>query len=223
MTRLLGAIALCLSLARTAVAGTVVCPIDGKTFRYDDPPNDPIRGRHLDMKPIASYPTPWPLPQCPANGFIVYKLGTFSAEELEKLRAFVASPRYREMLNTHSKYYIAAILRREAGDSAYDLAWSLTQATWEADGNPALYRQYAEEALAAYNALPRQLDRRQNTVREMISGELERRLGLFDAAEKRFRRLRDAAEFTAPQLQHVIELELRLIDKKDTGTYQMPR
>jgi hypothetical protein len=35
--------------------------------------------------------------------------------------------------------------------------------------------------------------------------------------------LRDAAEFTAPQLQRVIELEIKLIDKKDSGAHVMPR
>ncbi len=223
MIRSLAALALHLALAASAAAaGTVVCPIDGRTFGYSEPPTDPIRGRYLDMKPIASYATPWPLPQCPDNGFVIYRADAFSADKLDKLRAFVASPRYREMLGTHTNYYLAAVLRREAGEPLYDIAWALTQATWEAS-DPDRYRRYAEEALAAYNALPKDLDRRQNTLREMISGELERRLGLFDTAEKRFRRLRDAAEFTAPQLQHTIELELRLIDKKDSGPYRMPR
>jgi hypothetical protein len=221
MIRALAALPLVLA-ASLAAAGTVVCPIDGTTFNYNDPPTEPIRGRYLDMKPVASHRTPWPLPQCPGNGFVVYKTGPFSAAELEKLRAFLASPSYRDMVWTHTNYYLSAVLRREAGDPLYDVAWALTQATWEAT-DPARYRRYAEEALAAYNALPRDLDRRRNTMREMISGELERRLGLFDVAENRFRRLRDAAEFTAPQLQRVIELEIKLIDKKDSGAHVMPR
>jgi hypothetical protein len=221
--RRLALLAVQLALAMGAhAAGIVECPIDGKPFRYEEPPTDPIRGRYLDMKPVASYPAPWPLPQCPDNGFVVYKKGSFTPGELAKLRPFVASPRYREMLKTDTNYYLAATLRREAGDALYDVAWALTQATWEAGADPSRYRRYAEEALAAYNALPAGIDRRQNTLREMISGELERRLGLFDIAEKRFRRLRDAAEFTAPQLQRAIELELRLIDRKDTSAHRMP-
>jgi hypothetical protein len=208
-----------------AAQGTVVamtCPIDGKRFQYQSPPSAALQGRHLDMKPVAEVKLPWPLPQCPGNGFVVYKKD-FKESEIARLREVVASERYRAMLGKDSGYYLAGILRREAGDPLYDVAWSLTQATWEVADDPVRYRKYAEEALAAYNALPAKLDRRQNTVREMISGELERRLGLFDAAERRFRRLRDAAEFTAPQLQHAIGLELQLIDKKDSGTYAMPR
>lgn len=213
-------------LAGTAAAQgatvTMTCPIDGKRFQYQSPPAAALQGRNLDMKPIAAVKLPWPLPQCPDNGFVVYKKD-FQEGEIAKLREIVGSARYRAMLGRDSVYYLAGTLRREVGDPLYDVAWSLTQATWEVADDPVRYRKYAEEALAAYNALPAKLDRRQNTVREMISGELERRLGLFDAAEKRFRRLRDAGEFTAPQLQQAIGLELRLIEKKDSGSYPMPR
>jgi len=217
-------LALCLAPAAAAAAVTVVCPIDGKEFGYEPAPATPIRGRYLDMKPVAAYPTPWPLPQCPGNGFVVYKQGGFSAEELARLAPFVASDRYRAMLGTDTNYYLAATLRRKAGDPAYDVAWTLAEATWQADGDPARYKRYAEEALATFNSLPegRALPRRQNVLREMMSGELERRLGLFEAAEKRFRRVRDEAEFATSQLQQVIDLQLRLIRRRDTGSHRIP-
>jgi hypothetical protein len=207
-----------------ASAATVVCPIDGKPFNYDPPLSEPLRGRDLDMRPVAGYRTPWPLPKCPENGFIVYKNGGYSADEIAKLRTFVASERYQSMLKIHTGYYLAAVLRREAGDPVYDVAWSLAEATWEVADDPARYKAYAEEALATFNSLPdgSRLDRRQNVLREMMSGELERRLEMFDAAEMRFRRIRDEAEFAAPQLQHVIEFQLRLIKQKDTRSRRMP-
>lgn len=210
--------------AAVAQKTTVACPIDGTSFNYESPPSDPIRGRDLDMKPVASYPTPWPLPKCPASGFVVYKHDRFSEAELAKLRPFVASERYQAMVRIHTSYYLAAMLRREAGDPAYDVAWSLAQATWEVSDDPARYKAYAQEALAAFNSLhdDSQLDRRQHVLREMISGELERRLGMFGAAEKRFRRIRDEAEFATPQLQHVIEFQLRLIGRKEASTRRMP-
>lgn len=203
---------------------TLICPIDGKRFQYQSPPTTPLGGRYLDMKPLGPANVPWPFPQCPDNSFVIFKK-EFTESEIGKLREFVASDRYRSMIGAHTNYYLAAVLRREAGEPPYDVAWSLAQATWEVSANPVRYKQYAEEALAAFDALPkgRFLDRQQNVVREMLSGELERRLARFDSAEKRFRRIRDEAEFVTPQLQHVIELQLKLIDKKDTGSHQMPR
>lgn len=202
---------------------TVTCPIDGKRFQHETPPAATSPQRYLDMKPVDPANAPWPLPQCPDNGFVVYKK-EFSESEVGKLRKFVASDNYRAMIGIHTNYYLAAILRREAGDPQYDVAWTLAQASWEVAKDPARYRQYAEEALAAYDALPdgSLLDRRQHTLREMMSGELERRLGRFDDAEKRFRRIRDAAEFTSPQLQQVITLQLKLISAKDAGSHLMP-
>ena len=81
-----------------------------------------------------------------------------------------------------------------------------------------------EVRLAAYNALPegRALPRRQRVVKEMISGELERRLDLFESAKRRISGIRDEAEFTTPVLQRVIRLQLRLIGAKDSGIHRMP-
>jgi len=227
-SRMLRLVALVVLLAGGSAAlaqkTSVTCPIDGKTFDYASPPSGPIHGRDLDMRPVASYPTPWPLPRCPDNGFIVYKTDRFSEDELARLRRFVASEQYQAMVRSHSGYYLAAALRRAAGDPAYDVAWSLAQATWEVADEPARYKAYAQEALQAFNSLGDQgtLDRRQHVLREMMSGELERRLGMFDAAEKRFRRIRDEAEFGTPQLQHVIEFQLRLIARKETSARRMP-
>ena len=113
---------------------------------------------------------------------------------------------------------------RRVEEPLYDIAWFLVRASWEAGTDAARYRQYAKEALDAYEALPEgmNLPRRQRIVREMISGELERRLGLFEAANKRFRGIRDEAEFTTPILQRVIQLQLKLIGAKDSGVHRMP-
>ena len=224
MTRLLALLLACAAPLALADQITVICPLDGKSFAYETQPKEPLRGRDLDMRPVASYRTPWPLPQCPENGFVLYKNDGYSTEELAKLRPFVASEEYRALLRTHTRYYLAARLRREASGPPYDVAWSLAQAAWEVADDPVRYRAYAEEALATFNSLPEgsKLGRRENVLREMMSGELERRLGRFEAAEKRFRRIRDEAEFGTPQLQHVIEFQLRLIARKATLSRRMP-
>src|SRR5262245_40847526 len=117
--------ALLASQAAIASAAEVVCPINGKPFSSSAAPHDPSRGRELDMKPVAAYRTPWPLPRCPENGFVVYKNESFSEAELAKLRPFVASEQYQSMTKAHTVYYLAAMLRREAGEPTYDVAWSL--------------------------------------------------------------------------------------------------
>ena len=198
------------------------CPVDGKRFQFQGPPPSISRELFLDMKPVEPGEASWPLPKCPDNGFVIYK-SRFSESKLRKLRLFIAEEPYRSMVDTHSTHYLAAMLMKRVEEPPYDVAWSLVRATWETS-NPAHFRQYAEEALAAYESLPpgAALPRRQRVLREMMSGELERRLGMFDAAKRRFSSIRDEAEFTTPVLQRVIQLQLKLIGDKDSGSYRMP-
>ena len=202
----------------------MTCPIDGKRFKFEGaPPASPNRVLNLDMKPAEPEIAPWPLPKCPENGFVIYQ-SKFSESKIRKFRQFVQSDAYRSIVDVHTTHYLAAVLRKRVEEPLYDIAWSLAQATWEVASDAVRYKQYAEEALAAYEQLPEgnALPRRQRVLKEMMSGELERRLGLFDAAKKRFIGIRDQAEFTTPTLQRVFQLQLKLISAKDTGIHRMP-
>lgn len=213
------------SLATASAQGVPVkqiCPIDGKPFQYQARPGPASREAFLDMKSVDST-EPWPHAKCPENGFVMYK-GKFSADEITKLREFVLSDAYRALAKTHSTRYLEAALRKQLGEAPYDVAWSLVQATWEVASDPARYRQYAEEALATYEgikleALP---EAKHRVLKQMISGELERRLGLFDKAKDRFFGMRDSAEFTGKFMQRIIELQLKLIRAKDSRSHKIP-
>lgn len=216
----------CASTTWALAQGSTVdrtCPIDGKRFQYQTAPASVYRELYLDMKPVDPSISSWPLPKCPDNGFVMYK-DKFSESKIRKFRKFVISEPYRSLTNTHGTHYLAAVLMKRVEEPPYDVAWSLVRASWEAANDPARYQQYAEEALAAYEALPegRLLPRRERVVREMMSGELERRLRRFDAAKKRFSGIRDEAEFTTPVLQRVIQLQLKLVSAKDSGIHRMP-
>lgn len=199
-----------------------ICPIDGKTFTYMAMNARPSRELNLDMKPIDSF-APWPHPKCPGNGFVMYK-SELSDTEIAKLRPFVLSAEYRAMSEVHSSRYLEAILRKQLGESPYNVAWALVQASWEVASEPVRYRQYAEEALAVYDSIP--LDSlpniRHRILKRMISGELARRLGNFDSARERFLEMRDSAELSKPFYQRTIELQLKLIRSKDSGSHPIP-
>lgn len=226
MIRIVAACLLVLALAATASAQGVavrrICPIDGKSFQYQARPAPASREAFLDMKSVDST-EPWPHAKCPENGFVMYK-SSFSSDEISKLREFVLSDAYRSLVETHSTRYLEAALRKHLGEAPYDVAWSLVQATWEVASDPARYKQYAEEALATYEGIKIESLReaRHRVLKQMISGELERRLGLFDKARDRFFGMRDGAEFATKFLQRVIDLQLKLIRAKDTSSQRMP-
>lgn len=204
------------------VATQIVCPIDGKTFTYKALDTKPTSRLYLDMKRADSF-FPWPHPKCPGNGFVIYK-NNLSSAEIDKLRPFVLSDEYRALSETHTTRYLEAVLRKRLGEPPYDVAWALVQATWEASADPERYRRYAEEALAAYDAIPLEslTNIRYRNLKRMMSGELARRLGRFDSARERFLEMRDNAELSAPNYQRIVEYQLRLIRAKDSRPRPIP-
>ena len=210
--------------AAAAQGGTIqlTCPIDGSRFSYQPPPALTSRETNLDQKPV-DVTILTPLPKCPNNGFVIYK-NSYSQVEIANLREFVLSDRYRSMSAAHSSRYLEAALRKLLGDSPYVVAWPLVQATWEVSSDPVRYKQYAEEALAAYDAIPLDAlpDIRHRILKRMIAGELARRLGQFDSARERFLEMRDNGEFSTKFLQRIIEYQLKLVRAKDTGSHRIP-
>jgi hypothetical protein len=199
-----------------------VCPIDGKTFTYMALDTKPSGRLYLDMKRADSF-FPWPHAKCPGNGFVIYK-STLTSAEIEKLRPFVLSDEYRALSEAHSTRYLEAVLRKRLGEPPYDVAWALVQATWEAAPDPERYRQYAEEALATYDAIPLEslTNIRFRNLKRMMSGELARRLGKFDSARERFLEMRDNAELSSPSYQRIVEYQLRLIRASDSRPRPIP-
>ena len=198
------------------------CPIDGNRFRYQPPPPLTSRETYLDQRPVdPNYP--WPHAKCPGNGFVLYKSG-FTEAELGNLREFVRSDQYRQLVDSHSTHYLEALLRKHLGESPYAVAWSLVQASWQAAGDPARYKQYAGEALATYDAIPLSAltDIRHRILKRMLSAELARRLGLFESARDRLLAMRDDGEFSTKFLQRIVEFQLKLVRAKDTGNHRIP-
>jgi hypothetical protein len=226
MMRTIVLFALCCAATGALAQGApvqVVCPIDGSVFEFQPPPPATSRETYLDMRPVETAPDTWPHPKCPGNGFVLYKR-RFSEDEIAHLREFVLSEQYRSIKDVHSTKYLEAMLRRRMGDSPYEVAWALMRATWDVSSDPARYKQYAEEALAAYDAIPYEAlrENRHRVLKGMVSGELARRLGRFESARERFLEFRDKPEFGTPFLQRIIALQLRLIKARDTASHRIP-
>lgn len=224
MKRALAGCVLLLGLVAPAAAqkGTVTCPIGGERFSYEAPPPLSSRETYLDQRPIDKA-APWPLAKCPGNGFVIYR-NDLPRGRLDRLRHFVQTDQYQQLSKIHTTRYLEAVLRKHLEDSPYAVAWALLQASWEAADNPVRYKQYAGEALAAYDAIALESlpQIRQRILKRMISGELARRLGQFDSARDRFLEMRDAAELSKPFFQRIVELQLKLARAKDSGPHRIP-
>jgi hypothetical protein len=210
--------------ASRIVPVTKPCPIGGEVFTSSEAMSGTSVGRYLDFRLHGLIVSPWPLPKCPGNGFVIYK-GGFSPQEIAKLTPLVKSAEYQNLQHTESNYYLAAYLRRKLGASRADVAFTLLEATWETYDDPR-YPRYAAETLAAMEKLiadhAPSSSPDQDLQRQMIAGELERRLGRFEPAQRRFgmlvRQIGNMPKLSAQQqvLADMVEQELDWIEKRNT-------
>lgn len=221
--------ALCLVLApplagaQTPVEAELVCPIDGEKFKTMLAVPDTPLSFHLDLKPSGPNGAIWPLAKCPSSGFVMYKRD-FSEDELARLRPYVASAQYQALSEAHTNYYLGARLRAHLGATPAHLAYVLLQATWEADSRPR-YEQYATEALETFKrVLAGPIPNAKEWINaQFVTGELERRLGRFEDARARFHALSDRDEVGEGTFRQVLQLQLRLIEARNTASHLIPR
>src|SRR5205085_8297386 len=128
------------------------CPVGGASFNYVRPARGAVVGLRPDGRPYGDSVQPAPLPECPDNGLVLYK--DYEPDEVEKLAAFVGTDAYKALRQNDTQYYRAYKLMREMGEGPDDYLWALLQATWEADGKPALRKRYQEELVSASSDVP---------------------------------------------------------------------
>lgn len=213
--------------ALTFADQTLVCPIDGKPFTSRVMSSGTSFGRYFDTRPFGPIAAPAPLPACPGNGFIVIEQRDYGAEELAKLRAFVASAEYRGWIAEETPYYRLARQMAFAGASADATANVWLQATWEA--GPERYPRYAEQALQAWQQRARRQAGSEDGVHaRLVVGELQRRLGRFDAARATFLAVRADPALAALEdvetrdyLGKIVDAQLQLVQARDPSNARL--
>lgn len=209
-----------LSMASIVMDVEITCPIGGERFEATVAMSGTQFGQNLDRRPFGPTVSPWPISKCPSNGFVIYK-NDFTASEIDQLMPYVNSVTYQTLQKHESDYYLAARLMQHLGAPKSAIADALLKATWEAEQDNR-YERYANEALTVFEALladlPHEFSPEQAASYQQIAGELERRLGLFDKAIRRFKALIDAPGVKGSELEKVVCQEIALTEAKDSGT-----
>jgi hypothetical protein len=178
----------------------VTCPIDGKRFTAKVVQSYSIFGRRLDMKPTGALVAPTPLPVCPENGFVIFKK-TFSDDEMEKLKSIVLTDEYRNLRRENTDYFMAAYLMERMGETGLRLGSFYLQASWEAEQKPPgltdRYRSTAVKIFDEYLAQEKSHSPQWLQVL-VITSDLERMLGRFDAAKARLDAVQDQVPPNSP-------------------------
>ena len=146
----------------------------------------------------------------------------FTNAEMAKLKVFAASPGYAS-LSKEVPYYRAAMLERHLRGSDELVAELLLGATWQAR-TPDQYTRYATDTLSAYRAVLASAgsDKSERPDRELVAGELERRLGYFWEAQARFERLLNTKELKQGLRAGIVRMQLRLIQDRDAAPHEAP-
>lgn len=204
--------------AMTFLDQDYICPIDEQPFSARVAASGTSFGRYFDGQHYGPIASPGPLPVCPGNGFIVEDdERRYGADELARLRAFVASPEYRGWVAQDTPYYRLAKQRAFFGDAPDALAPILLAASWEAGARR--YPRYAAEALEAWQKRAGAQTGEEAYTARMLVGELQRRLGRFDEARATFEALRADRGFPGKQVEagdaaymrKIVEAQLELI------------
>lgn len=145
------------ALAAPASAGkpvteTMTCPIGGGSFSFTTSASYSTYGERPDGKPYGSWTFPLALPECPANGLVLYK--QYTPEEVAKLQPLVASEAYQALRKEDTPYYRAYWLMKAMGLGPERYLWALLQASWEAQDRPELRKRYLTELAEASAAVP---------------------------------------------------------------------
>lgn len=204
----------------------VECPIDGRRFGSVEMGSGTQFCLRLDLKPVGAIPAPAPIHSCPNDGYVWHR-DDLSESEMDRVRDWVRSDAYQQ-LRSESPYFRLARIYERVGRDSWQIAHAFLNASWEVEANPDRYRKYLGES---HSHLVRHLEqagaqlftsaRNERVARQILAGELERQLGMFDAARARFEKLRQDAGAT-PIERTIVDYELQLVAGSDREPHYVP-
>jgi hypothetical protein len=169
--------------APVPAARPMTCPVGGGAFVYRPAPPATVSGERPDGKPYTNGVVPPPLPECPANGLVLYK--DYDPDEVAKLEPIVALDAYQALRKDDVQYYRAYWLMKAMGLGPEDYLWVLLQASWQADDRPELRARYLAELAEASAKVPPRPDDINWIGMEGRAIDALRELGKFDEAQGR--------------------------------------
>ena len=215
-------------LADTYRPVEVPCPLGGANARGVEIMSQTIMDRYLDGEPIGHHGEPNPPPECPDNGFLVYK-DSFSNRELSQIRDYIFSEQYQALRHQSVPTFYRLAKTFEALDvPIIDYYHYYLLALWEIpDGQNTLYRRYAREAIPIYQQALKDWHQGSNiwpgekAEAHMALAELYRRTENFGLARKHLERVIE--NNTDLKFIHYTFIDYldQLIEKKDSNPHSL--
>jgi hypothetical protein len=211
--------------ADTWVVFDCTCPLCDTKFKATLAGSATHVGQRLDLRPLGSAISPWPIPVCSKCGFVMFKgfSEKHTAEELATLRGLVNADGYKKLPANTPSYERLAVLYEGLKRPPFAISSAYLQASWQVEDQPERNRVLLEKSrkwIEKYLEKAPKTDEAW-TKAEVLRGELLRRVGKFEESKAQLERLGKLKEFTADPFPHIIGQELTLIEAKDTSPQEI--
>lgn len=207
--------------AHTSSVQEFVCPIGGEKFRQRIDMSGTSFGIMTDTRPVGPIATPFAIPQCPSNRFVIFKK-EFTPSELAKFERVVQSDAYQKIAQQSSSYFAWGHMLElaEENQDNIQMMWIFLKSSWQRHNNEALQKtlEYADKALAHSSF---QNDDEKVTV-QLLRGEMLRKLKRFDEAKTWFQTLQNSPLVTdKPYLTQLLAFQLKLVEQQDHQSHHI--
>ena len=201
-----------------------LCPICGMNWHQRIETSGHARGLRLDLRQTGDVVDPPSLPQCTKCRFPLFseRLAAQAndpskANAFRQLRAFVRGGDFQMLASKTPSYFALAQVQQALSAPHRHIALSYLRAAWQVEGRESVSRRLLESAREHYIAAIEDAgsDSRQRRELTLLCGEIERRLGKWDEAGKRFRELEASGILDGTPQANIPALQLRLIARQD--------
>ena len=223
----------CAACAVNTIEQEFLCPICGTHWEQRIETSGHSMGLRLDLRQIGDVADPPTLPQCVKCRFPLFSdriaaQANDPAKEraFKRLRTFVMGADFQMLAAKNPSYFALAQVQEMIGDKDHPtphrvIALSYLRASWQAEDRPANCQRLLEKAREHYVAAlgEKSADDRLSSDLALLCGEIERRLGKWDDAEKRFREMESSGLLKGTRQASIPALQLRLITQHDSAPH----
>ncbi len=214
----------CTVFAVNTLEQEFLCPVCGTHWTQRIESSGHAKGLRLDLRQLGDVVDPPTLPQCSKCRFPLFSDRLIAQandpakqQAFKRLRTFVLGADFQMLASKNPPYFALAQVQQLLGAPHRVVALSYLRASWQVEDREAASRRLLEKAHGHYVlALAESAaGSRQQGDLSLLCGEIERRLGKWDDAEKRFRDLEASGLLKGTPQAGIPALQLRLIAQRD--------
>jgi len=220
----------CVGRAVNTMEQEFLCPICGTHWEQRVETSKQLRGTRLDLRQLGDVVDPPTLPQCTKCRFPLFSdrlveqaNDPAKARAFKRLRAFVLGGDFQMLASKNPSYFCLAQVQELLGASHRHIAMSYLRASWQVEDREAACHRFLEKArehfMAALEEMGEGEPKRSDVI--LLCGEMERRLGKWDDAGKRFREVESSGILRDTALAVIPGIQLRLIAQKDSAPHSL--